>query len=161
MFLLYNVMTYLPTTARATAFIGATHPPQQLQVSMLARDGLSNPEIGTQLSISPRAVQYHLRKFFSSWASGPEPNSFTCCRLKPSPPLCPTRRTGWADCAPAGVGPVKRKLPRLWDLLPSRRHFTRKAAANARLGELKPWVIGDIVASDGVRGRIPGRSVLR
>jgi DNA-binding CsgD family transcriptional regulator len=38
---------------------------QELHVALLARDGLSNIEIGTRLFISPRTAQYHLGKVFT------------------------------------------------------------------------------------------------
>ena len=39
--------------------------PQEAQIAGLARDGLSNHQIGAQLFLSPRTIEWHLRHVFT------------------------------------------------------------------------------------------------
>lgn len=41
--------------------------PQEQHIAQLAREGLSNPEIGAELFLSPRTVEWHLKKVFTKF----------------------------------------------------------------------------------------------
>lgn len=56
------------TARKRTLDTGTQLTTREAQIAQLARDGLSNPEIGTRLFLGPRTVEYHLRKVFTKLA---------------------------------------------------------------------------------------------
>jgi ATP/maltotriose-dependent transcriptional regulator MalT len=58
------------TARKRTAGTNHDLTAQELHIARLASQGLSNPEIGAELFISPRTVEWHLRKVFTKLGIG-------------------------------------------------------------------------------------------
>ena len=80
------------TVRKRTVGAAAELTAQEAQVTRLARDGLSNPEIGASLFISARTAQYHLGKVFTKLGISSRKRS----RASRTPSRRASRRaTGW------------------------------------------------------------------
>jgi DNA-binding NarL/FixJ family response regulator len=70
--------------------------PQEVQVARLAADGQTNPQIGAQLFLSPRTVEWHLTKVFGKLGIG--------ARRQLRSALSDVGRSPPASAAPGGAG---------------------------------------------------------
>jgi DNA-binding CsgD family transcriptional regulator len=71
--------------------------PQEVQVARLAADGQTNPEIGAQLFLSPRTVEWHLTKMFGKLGISSRKELRSALSDVERPPSASSSDTGPAD----------------------------------------------------------------
>ena len=72
---------------------------QEAQIARLVIDGCTNPEVGAQLFISPRTVEWHLRGVYAKLGIRSR-KELSAASLRPgTPPAAPARHVG----TPSGV----------------------------------------------------------
>jgi DNA-binding CsgD family transcriptional regulator len=100
------------TARKRTADTGHELTVQEALIARLARDGLSNPEIGARLFLSARTVKYHLGKVFTKLDISSRAQLDQVLPGDPTPARPrPRARTGHLDCPVADASTASPNHP--------------------------------------------------